>query len=134
MGVVINTLAMTSLERVKAHAGIGGHENDQEIVILINEVSSRVEGYLGRKIRSREHDHDGTTLPRMNTYGGTELILPQWPATSVSVLKLHPDLDALTEGYDEDFVVEEDAGIITLINGQTFSARPRVCEITYEAG
>lgn len=134
MGVVENTYALTDLERVKSHGDITGHSHDQELVRLINETSRRIEGYLGRTLRSRTWTHDGSTLPRMNTYGGTSLVLPQWPVTAVSVLKLHPDLTALTEGYASDFVVDEDAGIIELIGGQVFYTRPRVLEITYVAG
>jgi hypothetical protein len=132
-GVVERTYALVDLARVKEHGEIETTSYDQELVRLTNEVSRRVEGYLGRHLMSREWAHNGTTLPRLNTYGGTSLVLPNWPVTAVSGLKLHPDLSALTEGYDEDYVVDEDAGIIELLN-KVFYCRPRVCEVTYTAG
>lgn len=133
-----NEYALTSLERVKEHARISTTNHDAELLRLINEVSSRVERYCGRHFLSRQYVHDGTTLPRLTSYGGSVLVLPQRPITAVSALTLYPDGSSLTEGYNSDFMVEGGPGIIRLI-GQVFAGStdlPAVgyVELTYTAG
>ncbi len=128
------TYALTDLDRVKAHADLSGHEHDTELDSLINETSVRIEGYLGRHLFSRTWTHDGTTFPRLDSNGGTTLILPEYPITDVATLKTYPTDDALTEGYADDFVVDQSAGIIELVGGRAFWSRKAIVEITYTAG
>jgi hypothetical protein len=133
MPVKENTYALTDLERVKAHGDITGDRANTELVLLVNEVSARIESFLGRHLLSRTWTHDGTSLPRLDSHGGTRLYLPEWPVTSVTSLKTYPTNSALTEGYDEDFLVDNSTGIIRLLN-QSFWDAPQVVEITYVAG
>jgi len=133
MAIKENSYALTDLQRVKQHADIQTTKNDTELDTLINEVSTRIEGYLGRHLLSREWVHDGTSLPRLDSYGGTRLYLNEYPVTAVDTLKTYPTHSALTEGYANDFVVENQSGIIRLLN-QAFWNAPQVVEITYTAG
>ncbi len=134
-----NTHALISLERLKQHANISTDTHDVELVQIINETSSRAERFMGRHIYSRTYTHDGTTLPRLDSLGGTDLLLPETPVTSITSLKLTPDATALTEGWDGDFTVDAMSGIVTLMGGSAFSGsqdRPArgYVEITYVAG
>lgn len=128
-----NDYGLTSLSRVKQHADIVNKDHDTELVRLIDEVSARIEGFLGRHLWSRTWTHDGTTLPRLDSCGGTKLFLPEYPVTDVDSLKVYPTASALTEGYDDDFVVDNSAGIIRLLSTGFYDA-PQVVEITYTAG
>lgn len=136
MAQVEHAEALTTLERVKQHAQIESEDYDAELTALINEVSARVETFLGRHVISRQWVHDGSAAdnPRLDSYGGTELFLPEAPITAVSTLKVYPTHTALTEGYDEDFVVDASAGIIELVNGNCFYRGRQLVEITYTAG
>lgn len=136
MAVGENTYALTTLERVQRHLGqdgISGRDEDQ-IVKLINEVSARAETHMGRHVLSRAYTHNGTILPRLPSEGGTKLWLPEAPVTAVATLKLRPDATALTEGWDEDFVVHAREGIVELVGGAEFWTGPGIVEITYTAG
>jgi hypothetical protein len=134
MAIRENDYALTDLPRVKLHAGITTANHDAELDRLINEVSTRIEGFLGRHLLSREWVHDGTTLPRLDSHGGTRLYLPEYPVTAVSSLKLYPTHAALTAGYASHYVVDNSAGIVRLVGGGTFFDQPQVVEITYTAG
>ena len=131
--------ALTTLEKVKAHASVHDSQYDTELVRMIHAVSSRMESYCGRHFLSRQYVHDGDTLHRLNSTGGRTLVLPEFPVSAISVLKTHPDNDALTEGYDEDFVCDPLTGLVRLREGLLFEGsidRPAigVVEITYTAG
>jgi hypothetical protein len=137
-GVKENTYALTDLPRVKAHGDITGDDHDTELDRLINETTAAIENYCGRRFLSRDYTHDGTTLPRLDSYGGITLRLPENPVTAVSTLKLDPNQSALTEGWNEDFTIDHDAGAIVLV-AQSFLGSPafparQVVEITYTAG
>lgn len=134
MAVSENTYALTTLERVKEHGDIKAVRSDAELVHLINEVSARIETALGRHLISRVWTHDGTTLPRLDSCGGALLWLPERPVTAVSSLKVYPTSDALTEGYDEDFLIRNHEGIIELVNGNSFYSGRQLVAITYTAG
>lgn len=138
MAVAENTYALTDLERVKRHLGPAldrSKTDDTEIGKLINEVSARVEHECGRHFLSQTWTHDGTTLPRLNSTGGKTLWLPEAPVTAVSSLKVTPDGPALTEGWNEDFVVHAREGIVELVGeGVAFYEAPGVVEVTYTAG
>jgi hypothetical protein len=138
MATVENTYALTDLERVKKWAGIVSGDDDDEITRVINEVSAEIEGRCGRQFISRTYTHDGDVaggnLPRLDSFGGTRLWLPQLPVTSVTTLKVYPTHSALTEGYDEDFVIGHDEGMIELVNGNGFYRGRQLVEITYVAG
>lgn len=137
-GVKENAYALTGLDRVKAHIGIADstHDHDTELDRLINEVSARIETYCHRHFRSRTWTHDGTTLPRLDSYGGNKLWLPESPVTGVTAdsFKLYPTNEALTEGYDEDFLVDAMTGCIRLVGGQGFYNGEQLVTITYTAG
>lgn len=126
--------ALTDLARVKAHAGITTVQHDVELDTLINEVSSRIEGFLGRHLWHRTWTHDGTTLPRLDSLGGTRLFLPEWPVTAVASVKAYPTGPALVAGYDRDYVADAAKGILRLVNGGEWYDAPQVVEITYDAG
>lgn len=128
--------SLTDLERVKSHAMVNSEDYDAEITKLIKEVSSRIQRFLGRHVLSRQWVHDGlqTHKPRLDSHGGTQLFLPEMPITAVTTLKVYPTAEALVEGYDEDFVVHAEQGIIELVNGAAFYNAPKVVEITYTAG
>lgn len=135
MAEVEGVYDLTTVARVQQHLGPdAGRVETEELVKLIRETGARMERFCGRKFRSRAYAHNGTTLPRLTSYGGTHLWLPQAPVTAVSSLKLTPDDAALTEGWNEDFVVHADAGIIELVGGWEFREAPRIVEITYTAG
>jgi len=134
MAVSENTYALTSLERVKEHGDIKAMRSDAELVHLINAVSARIETALGRHLISRTWTHDGSTLPRLSSHGGAKLWLPERPVTSVTTLKTYPTHDALTEGYDEDFLIHHQEGMIELVNGNSFYIGSQLVEITYVAG
>ncbi|MDP6460287.1 MAG: hypothetical protein QGH59_00810 [Gemmatimonadota bacterium] len=135
MGVQIHTYALTDLERVKRHLEIpaktGTH--DAELISLINEGSAWVERYCGRKFLSRTYTHDGSTLPRLDSFGGADIYLENTPVTSVTTLKINEDASALTEGWDQDFVVNEDTGHIHL-RTSAFWDRRAILEVTYVGG
>jgi len=138
MAVVENTYALTRLARVKNHLGIAAAEAkyDVELVQAINEASAQIESYAGRYFRSRTWTHDGTTLPRLSSTGGTRLWLPAYPITSVTSLKLEPTGSAMTawNGTSGDYAVRALEGIIELVSGWSFWDAPNVVELTYVGG
>ena len=138
MAQVEHDTSLTSLERVKQHALIDSEAYDAELTTLIKEVSARVQQYLGRHVLSRTWIHVGTQsyYPRLNSYGGTLLFLPEMPITSVtaSTFKLIPSSTALVEGWDKDFVVHSHEGIIELVNGRSFYTGSGIVELIYTAG
>lgn len=134
MAVAVDQYALTDLERVKEHGGLSGTSDDQELVRLINETSARIEAYLGRNVVTRTYTHDGSTLPRLDSNGGSTLILKHFPVTNVASLKLDPDATALTEGWNQDFVVNQDKGWLDLVGGGVFLSRSAVVECTYTGG
>jgi hypothetical protein len=133
MAEAVNALSLVNLDDAADFIGATSDRRNVVIAELVKGVSARIEGALGRKVRSRTWTHDGTTLPRLNSRGGTKLWLPNVPVTSISTLKLDPDATALTQGWDEDFEVDADTGRIDLYSG-SFLNRLRVVEITYAGG
>lgn len=136
MAQVENSESLTTLERVKEHALVTSEDYDSEITKLIKETTARIQTFLGRHVLSRQWVHDGSAADnyRLDSHGGTTLFLPEAPITAVSTLKTYPTLTALTEGYDEDFVIRNREGIIELVNGNYFYDATGVVEITYTAG
>lgn len=138
MAVSENTYALTSLENVRRHLKIEDSQTryDAELVAMINQVSERIEGYLGRRLKSRTYVHDGSSFdkPRLDSTMGIYLQLPNCPVTNVASLKTYPTATALTEGYAGGFVVHAHQGIIELVNGYTFWSGAKIVEITYTAG
>lgn len=135
MAVVENTYALTDLEAVGRQLGVKPSQDEEAYITdLINQVSAKMEGYAGRRFRNRTYTHDGTTLARLDSFGGTKLWLDNPPITSVTTLKLYPGTTALTAGYASGYLVKRDEGIIELVNGNVFFDLAQVVEITYAGG
>lgn len=136
MAEVESGYVLASVERVLQHLGGDAQRlNTEEVLKVVRSVSVAIERECGRRFRSRAYTHDGTTLPRMDSWGGTKLWLPNAPVTAVSSLKLYPGGTALTEwdGTSGDYVVVADEGLVELL-GLEFWRQRRVVEITYTAG
>lgn len=135
MGVKLSSVALTSLERVYDYLGRDASSGRDDAILLetINAVSAWCERYCGRNFLSRTYTHDGTTLPRLTGDGSSTIFLRNYPVTAVSSLKLWPNQTALTEGWDEDFVVDKWHGVIRLLWRRTFRW-PESLEVTYTGG
>lgn len=128
--------ALASVARVVQYMGSDASRLDtEEVLKTIRAVGSAMEDYCGRRFRSREYVHDGTTLPRLDSTGGRCLWLPNAPVTAVSSLKTYPNGTALTEwdGTTGDYVVGAKEGVVELLWSEFWNQR-RCVEITYTGG
>jgi hypothetical protein len=65
--------------------------------------------------------------------GGPNIQLKRYPIMSITTLKIGSG-SALTEGWDKDFVVDKESGIITLTSGGFPATPPQAVEVKYYAG
>lgn len=128
MTVIDTSSALVELEDVKTWLDVKSSDKDNWIQQLINRVSADCAGYCGRTFISKTY-----TNAEFDGNGQSVLVLPQYPVTAVSALKASINGTALTQGRENDYVFDQDSGIVTLI-GQTFSNEKRGVTITYTAG
>jgi hypothetical protein len=140
MASEINPNALCGLDEVKEYGNIRTAEDDRMLVELVNQQSARIERYCGRLFISREYVHDGTTMPRLTTRGGTLFRLPNPPVTAISGLKAYPDGTELTVASDGTghAMLDQQSGMLHFGPGVLYgsSAWPayEVLEVTYTGG
>lgn len=134
MSDAINTTSLISLDEAKAYLNLNGDEHNIVLGYIVKGISARLQSAMNRRLRSATYTHDGTTLPRLRSYGGSVMWLPNTPVTSITTLKLDADASALTRGWDQDYTLDSATGKITLRNGYTFWDRDETLEITYAGG
>lgn len=93
---------------------------------LINSVSARFDAYVGRKLAKALY-----TAEKYNGPKGADLLLRNYPV--VSITKLEEDDDELTEGRDDDYLLDAEMGVVTRVSGAWLRG-PQVIEVTYTAG
>lgn len=127
-GWVLDTNALTTLDRVKQHLNIDSADTDFDDLLtrFINAATSKIEGFLDRKIKKRSHveKHDGV--------GQDQLVVREWPIVSITELKL--------KDTDHTADVEPDSEEISIVFKDssncpgTFGHGRRRISVTYEAG
>jgi uncharacterized phiE125 gp8 family phage protein len=128
MTAIDDTLALVTLEEVKQFLDVRSSDNDNWIQQLINRVGEDVNGYTGRTLRSTEYAD-----AQFDGKGADSLVLPQYPVTALSNLTASITGSVLTEGRDEDYVVDYAAGVVYLV-GANFSEERFGAQLTYTAG
>lgn len=126
--------ALAGLDQVKAYLDKTSTDDDALLSGLIEAVSAQFNTYTGRKLRARAYGFD----PVVDDYspdwaildgsGHAELLLPQYPAVSVSALEI--------DGVAHDVSclnIDHHAGVIRLKNGM-FPRGSANVKLAYMAG
>lgn len=126
-------VALFSLADAKAYLRIPvGNEHDNQLVLMVNGVSARLEALTRRIFVGRSADDLGTLVT--SGRGMDHLILPFFPVTVEAIQtreSVGDTFSALT--VNTDYEVDEANGIIYLV-GQTFPRGPMTASIDYGAG
>jgi len=145
--MAITPFTVASLVEVKAAIKDlqGGDDEDDRLTLLINGVTSLFELETNRKLLSRTYRPSGAganeealLLNGDDRLSSSHFLLPQYPVSSVSAITvkqrdlLAPNQTVLTAG--EDWTVEAETGILTLIDGDVFPLGRNNIEITWVAG
>jgi len=134
------TYALCTVGDVKAYMGQDDATSRDEALITecINGVTNEFETYCDRKFLSRQYVHDGTTLPLLPGNGTDKLILPQRPVTAITTLIPWPSGPSLTRGWLGQYMLDQQAGIITLATAtylrQSYRARTRRSSLVFPEG
>lgn len=126
-------IALFSLEEAKAYLKIKvGTEHDDQLVLMVNGVSARIETLTRRMFVGRDADDMGTLLT--DGKGKDHFLLPYFPVgvTSVQIR------DSIGQAWQEltantDYEVDEGNGIIYLA-GTCFPSGPMTLSVDYGAG
>lgn len=138
--------ALTSLDRVKATLPNleGTAQEDEDLINLINEVTSLFESIAGRRLKSRAYVPSGAGVGEENILlsGNAQvcrsaIYFPEWPLTAVSAITIKPSNlsqpEAVSLVAGEDWTFSE-TGLITLIDGNCFLPGVNNVEVSAVAG
>jgi len=93
MAFEVDANALTTLDSVKRHIGVSGHDDDALLITLINQLSGRIEDLAnGRKFKARDWRF-WLTMKHSRT-----LLIPQYPVIYVNRIA-HGAQDALSVSY-----------------------------------
>jgi len=135
MAATLNANALVDLDITKNYLGIPLAETSQDELVrdFINESSSLVESYCNRLFREK------TVTERFNGARTNEIILKQWPVTSVTSVhidsaRLFP-VGSLVDASDYELAENEKAeGISVEIFSQVFPQGRKNIKIVYTYG
>ncbi|MBU1173289.1 MAG: hypothetical protein KKD44_27295 [Proteobacteria bacterium] len=101
--------------------------------LLIGNVSSYLEKYLGHAIISATYTHDGTTWKKLDGNGRATYYLAQRPLGTLTSLALK-DESAIDITDVDELVWEADNAALHLLNGRVFTRGKQNLAVTYVAG
>lgn len=122
----LDSNALVTLAKFKNYVDESGSSFDTLFEMLINEVSTLMQSYMDKDLRFATY-----TDKYLDGNGEKRLYLPYMPI--VEVTSIEEDDVSLTEGEDEDFVVEGDEGYLHKVDG-VWHKGTRNIKITCKAG
>lgn len=104
-------------------------DDKNDVVFLINSISDRVQYMTGRLLKESTHE------VYLNGLGGKEILLPDFPVSAISLLKVDATqkFDPGVEIASSDFVISETIGLVSLISG-SFPVGYHTVYVEYTAG
>ena len=123
---------ISSTTRLKRYIGISGTDDDSLLAELIAEIDAKAKLIMGgRIVESTVYAN-----ARIDGSGRDELLLPQFPVTALSDVRMANDYafaDATVLVEDDDYTYDPDSGIITHLSG-VWSEGVRNVRLTFTAG
>lgn len=135
MALTLNANALVDLDTFKGYVKVPLLTTTEDALLrdFINEASALCESYCGRKFRENTYTEvrNGSKTP--------ELILKQWPVTSIVSVAIDPDrvFPISTVLDPSEYTLTEDTngeGIIVELYNQIFPVGRKVVQIVYVAG
>jgi len=120
---------------VKTALAIDGTGDDDRIDALLAAVTAQAETYCRRQFAQAER----TEYPRVRGFGVTELALRNYPIAAIDSIYVSLDrprvwgADQLLTA-DEEYVFDEDSGIVHRIDGCSWPCAPQAIRVVYTAG
>jgi len=109
----MNAYVLTTVARLKAFIGVSDSTYDSVFETIIDSVTDFIEGETGRRFKKTAY-----TDSIVNSEGGRELLLPQWPVISGETFTLYYRNSGVYGGNvwkevsSNDYRIDESAGLL----------------------
>jgi len=126
--------ALTTVSRYKTFAGVSGSANDTLFEILINQATTFIENYCGRRFMQTLY-----TGVLVDSDGGEAIHLPEYPISTTAGLTLYERVtlaneDDWAEVDTKDYYIDYNAGILFLVNHENWLEGRQRYKVDFTAG
>ncbi|MDX1388946.1 MAG: hypothetical protein R3344_07130 [Acidobacteriota bacterium] len=126
---------LTTRANVKTAFDIGGTDDDDRIDLLLGAVTDWAKEFCRREFFNATY----TEYKHAKGAYATGLLLDEFPVSSVTTVHVSTDLPRVYDSTtlltaDEDYLVDEAAGILYRVDGSTFPQDIRSVKVVYVAG